>query len=245
MDTCSKYSTEYLLENVYNVIDIHYEPKYCDFGKKSERLKCFNEKNWNKNYPVSKLDLVDAGFFIWKNENNIENLKDKQFACCFYCGVLIYDWEIEDNPWIEHAKHNPKCNYIKLNKDFVEKYTKQYTSDAKKIVNIWYDSDIVQELFSFEFPFSMIKQSLFERYEEKKMMFESLDEAINLTEKCQLKQVKLISEHFQCKFCLEDEISIVYLPCGHLVTCSFCALGFANCPQCKTTIKGVVKTKLN
>ncbi|KAL9917201.1 death-associated inhibitor of apoptosis 2 [Glossina fuscipes] len=45
-----------------------------------------------------------------------------------------------------------------------------------------------------------------------------------------------------CKVCLDEEVGVVYLPCGHLVTCVQCAPGVEQCPVCRTTIKGFVRT---
>ena len=40
---------------------------------------------------------------------------------CFHCDVLLYEWEPEDDPFVEHARWVPKCQYIQLIKggDFV------------------------------------------------------------------------------------------------------------------------------
>ncbi|KAI8116126.1 Death-associated inhibitor of apoptosis 2 [Lucilia cuprina] len=48
-----------------------------------------------------------------------------------------------------------------------------------------------------------------------------------------------------CKVCLDEEVGVVYLPCGHLVTCVQCAPGVNQCPMCRTTIKGFVRTYLS
>ncbi|OWF56466.1 Baculoviral IAP repeat-containing protein 7-A [Mizuhopecten yessoensis] len=44
-----------------------------------------------------------------------------------------------------------------------------------------------------------------------------------------------------CKVCLDEEASIVFLPCGHLVTCPMCASALRKCPVCRTYIRGTVK----
>ncbi|TMW39839.1 hypothetical protein DOY81_015081, partial [Sarcophaga bullata] len=48
-----------------------------------------------------------------------------------------------------------------------------------------------------------------------------------------------------CKVCLDEEVGVVYLPCGHLVTCVQCAPGVNQCPMCRTAIKGFVRTYLS
>ncbi|KAK3593111.1 hypothetical protein CHS0354_018236 [Potamilus streckersoni] len=68
------------------------------------------------------------------------------------------------------------------------------------------------------------------------------------SEKSQIDPEKIIREHRElrgttlCKICLENTISIAFLPCAHLVTCSDCAPAMRKCPVCGTLIKGTVKT---
>jgi hypothetical protein len=47
-----------------------------------------------------------------------------------------------------------------------------------------------------------------------------------------------------CKVCLDREIGVVFLPCGHFVTCTQCAPGMSDCPICRTVIRGSVRTFL-
>lgn len=47
-----------------------------------------------------------------------------------------------------------------------------------------------------------------------------------------------------CKICLENEIRIVFLPCGHLVCCSECSSLVQNCTICHRAVKGSVKVFL-
>ncbi|XP_021348804.1 baculoviral IAP repeat-containing protein 7-like [Mizuhopecten yessoensis] len=50
-----------------------------------------------------------------------------------------------------------------------------------------------------------------------------------------------LREQKNCKVCFEEEASIVFLPCGHLVTCPLCASALRKCPVCRTYIRGTVK----
>ncbi|KAK3577780.1 hypothetical protein CHS0354_010981 [Potamilus streckersoni] len=68
------------------------------------------------------------------------------------------------------------------------------------------------------------------------------------TEESQIDPEKIMREHRElrevtlCKICLENTSCVVFLPCGHLVTCSDCAPAMRKCPICRTLIKGTVKT---
>ncbi|CAB3384328.1 Hypothetical predicted protein [Cloeon dipterum] len=45
----------------------------------------------------------------------------------------------------------------------------------------------------------------------------------------------------QCTVCLEDDVRVVFLPCGHLVTCVQCAPNLRLCPVCRVEIKATVR----
>ncbi|XP_046571622.1 baculoviral IAP repeat-containing protein 7-B-like [Haliotis rubra] len=45
-----------------------------------------------------------------------------------------------------------------------------------------------------------------------------------------------------CKVCLDRTSCVVFLPCGHLVTCAECAPALSKCPICRAHIRGTVRT---
>lgn len=74
------------------------------------------------------------------------------------------------------------------------------------------------------------------------IQFDSSDLSEHLTleeENRKLKDARL------CKVCMDAEVGVVFLPCGHLVTCVQCAPGVTMCPLCRSQIKGFVRTFLS
>ncbi|RWS10821.1 putative inhibitor of apoptosis-like protein [Dinothrombium tinctorium] len=49
-------------------------------------------------------------------------------------------------------------------------------------------------------------------------------------------------ERLRCKICLDREVGVLFLPCGHVVACTQCAPGVVDCPICRKAIKGIVRT---
>lgn len=47
-----------------------------------------------------------------------------------------------------------------------------------------------------------------------------------------------------CLMCSETEFNAVFLPCGHINSCEFCALKFKKCPVCRCDIKTIHKVYL-
>ncbi|XP_063622260.1 E3 ubiquitin-protein ligase XIAP [Cydia splendana] len=54
----------------------------------------------------------------------------------------------------------------------------------------------------------------------------------------QLKEARL------CKVCMDSEVSVVFLPCGHLVSCARCGAALASCPLCREPVRALVRAYL-
>ncbi|XP_059489798.1 death-associated inhibitor of apoptosis 2-like [Neocloeon triangulifer] len=50
------------------------------------------------------------------------------------------------------------------------------------------------------------------------------------------------SEAHLCKVCLDEDVGVVFLPCGHLVSCVQCAPNLSLCPVCRKEIQASVRT---
>ena len=53
---------------------------------------------------------------------------------------------------------------------------------------------------------------------------------------------RLLREQKTCKICLDAEVGVVFLPCGHLCCCVLCAPAVRQCPICRAEIRGTVRT---
>ncbi|XP_013399962.1 baculoviral IAP repeat-containing protein 7-like [Lingula anatina] len=60
-----------------------------------------------------------------------------------------------------------------------------------------------------------------------------------------LEENKRLKEERTCKICMDEEVSVVFLPCGHLVACVQCAPALRNCAICRAAIKGTVRSILS
>lgn len=57
-----------------------------------------------------------------------------------------------------------------------------------------------------------------------------------------LDENRRLKEQRLCRICMEEDITIAFLPCGHLCCCAHCAPAMRKCPICRAFIKGTVKT---
>ncbi|XP_033118158.1 baculoviral IAP repeat-containing protein 7-like [Anneissia japonica] len=74
--------------------------QHPQFGNEAERLKTFTY--WPSSAPEAP-PLAKAGFFHTGENDNVK---------CFYCNGGLRNWEPCDDPWTEHAKWFPKCDWL-------------------------------------------------------------------------------------------------------------------------------------
>ncbi|KAL1781372.1 baculoviral IAP repeat-containing protein 2 [Sigmodon hispidus] len=87
-----------------------------------------------------------------------------------------------------------------------------------------------------------IDSTLYENLFEKNMKYIPTEDVSGLSLEEQLRRLQ---EERTCKVCMDREVSIVFIPCGHLVVCQECAPSLRKCPICRGTIKGTVRTFLS
>ncbi|KAM4866473.1 baculoviral IAP repeat-containing protein 2-like [Thomomys bottae] len=88
-----------------------------------------------------------------------------------------------------------------------------------------------------------IDSALYENlFVEKKMKYIPTEDVSGLSLEEQLRRLQ---EERTCKVCMDREVSVVFIPCGHLVVCQACAPSLRKCPICRGIIKGTVRTFLS
>jgi len=54
-------------------------------------------------------------------------------------------------------------------------------------------------------------------------------------------QTNKLRDALLCQICCDEQLSIVFLPCGHSMTCPSCATALTNCPLCRKRIEASVR----
>ena len=129
-----------IAENVEEPFACHapYNPHMVN---SDERLQSFT-KTWPVKGHVTPREMADAGFYY---------LDDSDRVICFYCGGGLKNWEPNDNPWYEHAKWFPLCEYVlkKQGVDYVKDITLKYSKlDRPKLKNPCKDTKIILEILN-------------------------------------------------------------------------------------------------
>lgn len=96
----------YSIDNIRNAY-----PNQLIYLSASERLETFF--NWPRP-EINVVKLSEAGFFYHGRGDKV---------ICFHCNVCIHDWQLDDDPLVEHARYSPRCHfiYVKCGMEFIFK----------------------------------------------------------------------------------------------------------------------------
>ncbi|XP_013421896.1 baculoviral IAP repeat-containing protein 3-like [Lingula anatina] len=317
-------------------------PKHERFAVESTRLATFS--HWTSHNTQKPEVLAKAGFFYAGFADNVK---------CFFCDGGLRNWEHGDDPWTEHARWFPRCEFVKQCKgeDFIRdvqaKHPPQYPPNQPRPaiatplpaqssaavarppgqfpvepreIKARLDTPTVQAVLEMgcsrtvvrtaienrlrtvgdDFPNAeSLLEAIFE-IEESMNREESQSSAGGVPEPAQppreqqppqdtrstntttqtkkkteekknkkkkdkkgagatigppgdkdeeakslMEENLRLKEQRTCKICMDEDVSVVFLPCGHLVACTQCAPALRNCPICRAIIRGTVRTFLS
>lgn len=216
------------------------DTKFKDF---SERVLSFSK--WTSSSIQDPRNLAEAGFVFTGNRNS---------TCCHVCGVVLEQWQTNDDPWEEHKRLSPKCEFVKLHRpttrredtptrksrktrpsipeDYVssDKSASQHTALTHQTALSEYNGHLSSNFLSvdtFDFGKSLWETTARSLEDENRRL---IDENKDL--KQQLKQqsgqleekTEQLSRLKQCKLCLSHDMNVTLLPCGHIMCCVDCSL---------------------
>ncbi|VDI13697.1 baculoviral IAP repeat-containing protein 7/8 [Mytilus galloprovincialis] len=276
--------------------------KYANYRNEAQRIQSYAYSTAPVRSPQT---MSDAGFFAISNQD---------FVRCFHCGIGLRNWEDDDDPYVEHCRWSPNCQYMKLKKgqafiDAVQEAVRKVqleealgqsdTRDGAQADGTVTYSDIAEDGENIEsYPASVLQknpllssaaQSVIEMGYLPRIVKRAVDNIIkehglsgltgqriaNLVMDMEAKGEKVMiptqqvsepnmdkskineeakrkleeqnreyKEKISCVICCENERSITFLPCGHLVCCAQCAPACSSCAVCRKEIKGTVKVSL-
>ncbi|OWF44702.1 Baculoviral IAP repeat-containing protein 3 [Mizuhopecten yessoensis] len=74
-------------------------PRNPRYEQDNARRESFNA--WNGRHDIDS--LVEAGLFY---------TGDQDIVRCFHCDIGLAEWNREDDPWLEHARHSHECHFL-------------------------------------------------------------------------------------------------------------------------------------
>ncbi|XP_010874145.1 baculoviral IAP repeat-containing protein 7 isoform X1 [Esox lucius] len=268
---------------------------YPEMELEETRLNTFH--NWPTGAAVQPDVLARAGFFYTGHGDNVK---------CFFCDGGLRNWEPGDDPWQEHAKWFPRCDFLvqTRGRDYVSNiqdahFHRETVSGSQTPVSgeISPGSDgvvslgvpsavlspVVQTVVQMGFEAGLVESLVQTKYLLTGQHYTSVSDlvtdvlAAEEDERAREQQgrgqepverqgpsaggvrtqtpirekavgdptpeelLRQLQEERTCKVCMDKLVSIVFIPCGHLVVCSDCAASLRHCPICRATIRGSVR----
>ncbi|XP_045196412.2 baculoviral IAP repeat-containing protein 7-B-like [Mercenaria mercenaria] len=231
-------------------------PRFPEYSKPAAREGTFRNKPQSMRQSVD--ELVEAGFFYTGHDDCVR---------CFHCGILIRNWEPEDDPWSEHRQWSPTCPFLKSKPESTESF--EMTPVIKRVLNMGYDKELVKAVVQRNKRSGGAEitdlNELVDAVEKLRLQQETVSRAHGITKETGASgtsqitensfptagassiedEYKLMKDQRLCKICMEREVEITFTPCGHLVACEQCAQPLKRCPICRKLIRSCVKTYLS
>ncbi|XP_071781057.1 baculoviral IAP repeat-containing protein 7 [Centroberyx gerrardi] len=266
---------------------------YPEMEAEDSRLTTFH--NWPTGASVQPDVLARAGFFYTGHGDNVK---------CFYCDGGLRNWEPGDDPWQEHAKWFPRCEFLiqSRGQEYINNIqdahfhlgetvggsqapTAREISSGNDVVgglgaSSAMLSPVVQTALQMGFEASLVESLVQTKYLLTGQHYTSVSDLVTdilqaeeedrqrgphsrepevrqgpsagsvrtqtpirekVGEPSPEELLRQLQEERTCKVCMDKLVSIVFIPCGHLVVCSDCAASLRHCPICRAVIRGSVR----
>jgi len=283
------------------------------------RLSTFRSGWQASRVRASPKQLAESGLYF---------LGERDRTKCWYCNGGLQNWEFNDDPWFEHAKWFPTCDFLLQMKgpDYVHDVDRRFPNLRRPVIRSTVRHQVLSGLnmndsersgFSSSRPTSGNRSSgsalkvIDPREELKILKRRTADEMMKSSElvtaaedmgfrRAQVKaafmrklqsgtkesfrdfselvdfivsfceevssdadddedenaespspsrssltateEVRRLEKEKRCKLCNERDVEVVFLPCGHLVSCVRCSQNTSQCPVCKVLISQKVRT---
>ncbi|XP_055078934.1 baculoviral IAP repeat-containing protein 7 [Periophthalmus magnuspinnatus] len=224
---------------------------YPEMDEEDTRLTTFH--NWPTEASVQPDVLARAGFFYTGHGDNVK---------CFFCDGGLRNWEPGDDPWQEHAKWFPRCEfliqsrgqgYISNIQDAHFHLGETVSGQNSAARDPGSRNDVVGGMGVSSIMLSPVaeeedrQRGPTSREPEVRQGTSSGNTRSQTANKEKVKDpspeelLKQLQEERTCKVCMDKLVSIVFIPCGHLVVCGDCAASLRHCPICRAVIRGSVR----
>ncbi|XP_069136695.1 uncharacterized protein [Argopecten irradians] len=97
--------------------DVPYQIRNARYTELNARRESYTHWPHRNAHDIDR--LVNAGFFYTGAEDIVR---------CFYCDIGLAEWDRDDDPWVEHARHSPECPYLRNQKgqDYINNIQTQW-----------------------------------------------------------------------------------------------------------------------
>lgn len=222
-------------------------PRNPSMAVEPVRLATFS--SWPAQMKQKPEVLAQAGLYYIGESDKVK---------CFHCDSLLYNWEPDDDPFVEHARWFPECQYIKLVKGekFVDdvqngRVTQDEVMQTPAVLAVLYEGysvDSVQRALAtmrekngadVVVSAQNLLMTIMELEDNAK---DNMNGHVSSEE---MKKLQMENESLRdkqlCKICMERDVEVIFLPCKHFVCCASCSTAVRECPICRVAIASIEK----
>ncbi|KAH8383332.1 hypothetical protein KR009_008020 [Drosophila setifemur] len=118
------------------------------------RIESFKDWPFPENNSCSISKMAEAGFY-WTGTK-----RENDTATCFVCGKTLDGWESDDDPWKEHLKHAPQCEFVKMGCPERELSVSQFLEILRTVIK----ESIDKKSKAFKFTFTRDNQTRLDEF---------------------------------------------------------------------------------
>ena len=231
-------------------------PLMCD---EEDRMRTFPSSWCDQERPTPR-EMVDAGFYYKGSGDRV---------LCFYCGGGLFYWKPHDNPWYEHAKWFPMCEFVlkKQGVSYVEKVCQKHSDlhrpdiknptrsvAANRLRSMLFDQmrntaaakqrkQRLEDLMLFDPHVKYAKSIGVEDTKIRYALWNQMEKNhCNFSNRQELLNAVLnLKKDDKCLKCKNAEKNAVCMPCGHMVLCWTCAQVTSSCWLCSQWISEIIR----
>lgn len=229
-------------------------PHYATFDS---RLRTFD--SWPISLRLKPNVLSEAGFFYTGKGDQ---------TLCFRCGGGLKHWEETDDPWTEHARWFSSCPYVGLVKgqEFINQVigVKESPSepitlqDLNTVIRAHSEVKPTPSLMAISEPSASSTSSMTTARSSSNSISISTNSSSNSICSSTVSSSAATSvstgqgsspsssqDGRLCKICYQREMGVVFLPCGHVVACVYCASALTDCAVCRQRFTATMRLFLS
>lgn len=252
-------------QNCEFLLPLTQAPHNPEYLSVEARASSFDNETWhnreNEDTPPSE-ELANAGFYfvggleqgreVSPDQDQVRPTYRSDATKCFHCNTTLHSWDHNDNVWVEHARWSPRCGFLisQCGLDFVRQHSGS-GDDDENLSNLASSRLALEAHAEAGYGHSRRpRQRDSQRYgQEETAHIVSANLGRNVepiampetTEEYQ-KEFDLLIKQVQCKVCLSNRSSILFLPCRHISVCPECARQLPEdiCPLCRAPIEHMI-----
>lgn len=181
------------------------------------RMKTFKTFTKKLNHEVQT--FCKAGLFY---------IGERDRMMCFCCNQGLMDWEVDDDPWVEHARWSPLCSYILLSKG--KRFVEEVGGEVNYSLRI--NLEELNKLFTIHRHLAVDSDTM--RNLETSVESNTFPDFVEPVTIIRVKQQEpSIPDSVVCKICFKEKLEVLFMPCRHVIACIQCAVTLELCAICR------------